>query len=273
MVIDTACPVVAILDSAGMAPDLYTCYLSPAELTEASVIGNERRRAEWVAGRLAAKYVFLHRERFGAFAGASLLTARNLTSIELDAFFRETYRSVAVTKDKSPGGGPARVGWQSESESLKVAISHASGLACAFIGAESVYSLDLELTSPRIPGFYLQNFTPGERNWTDSSARLFNLSSDWLYTLLWSAKECLLKTPRFAGLSLWNMPSLEINILSGIERLANINQPGGLSGTFQFLQAEATSPAPLTMPDSRTSFQLAVSGTADLILTALTRLD
>jgi hypothetical protein len=273
MVTDTGCPLVAILDSAGFPADCYTSFLSAAELSDASAIANDRRRQEWVAGRVAAKYVFLHRDRCCASAASTAMHSRHLTNTELAIFAPETYRSVDVIKDKSPGGGPAGAGWHAEGTTVKVAISHARGLACAFIGTEKVYSLDLEAASPRIPAFYLQNFTAAERDWASTSSRLLNVDSDWLYTLLWSAKECLLKTPRFAGLSLWNMPSLEIDFLGGSEHLAKVYASGSLPGIFHLLRAEVSSPEFQQGPRCRTPFQLAVSGTAELILTALTRLD
>jgi len=273
MVTDHGCRLVAILDSAGLPADCYASCLSATELREASAIANDRRRQEWVAGRVAAKYVFLHRESCGASAASTAMHSRRLTYTELATFAPETYRSVDVIKDKAPGGGPARAGWQADGATVKVAISHARGLACAFIGTEKVYSLDLEAASPRIPAFYLQNFTVAERDWAITSGRILNVDSDWLYTLLWSAKECLLKVPRFAGLSLWNMPSLEINFLGGSEHLAKVYASASLPGIFHFLRAEVSSPEYQQGPRCRTPFQLAVSGTAELILTALTRLD
>jgi 4'-phosphopantetheinyl transferase EntD len=256
---------VGILDSAKLSADQCVACLSPIELDESVAISNQRRRAEWLAGRIAAKFVFLERERSSASARSSGLRMRQITLGDLAGFSSETYREVVVTKDKSPAGGAPRIGWRSQGEGVRTAISHSNGLACAFIGDTNAYALDIEAPSPRIPAFYLRNFTPRERNWTGECARLFNLDPDWLYTLLWSAKECLLKTPSFVRLSLWNMPAIEINVVAGSERLAAVHQATGLSGNFEILGVET--PKGLG-PASH--FQLAVGGTANLILAAIT---
>jgi phosphopantetheinyl transferase (holo-ACP synthase) len=273
MVIDGGRPLVGLLDSASLPAGACTTWLSEPERRDAQAIANNRRRDEWTAGRIAAKYVFLHRDRFGGFIGTGALSLQSLTGKELAGFSPEAYSSVSVTKDKSPGGGPARVGWGAENGTVKVAISHTRGLACAFIGTGEVYSLDVEVPSRRLPAFYLQNFTEKERDWASASARQFDLNPDWLYALLWSAKECLLKTPQFLSLSLWNMPGLEIDIPGAAEYLTILHHSDNLSRDFHFLKAEVFSPASSKATPSHMHFQLAVSGTADLILTVITRLD
>ena len=190
----------------------------------------------------------------------------------LDAFTARTYRDVVVRKSESLGGGPARIEWRSGGPATNVAISHVQGLACAFIGSTEVYSVDLEMRKPRVPEFYAHNFTPREQSWSSECARSLNLDSDWLYTLLWSAKECLLKTPAFAGLSLWDMPSMEINFLTGSGSLKALHDAQTFSGYFESLEAEVT-PADRKSRCPAKHFRLAVSGTADLVLTAITRLD
>jgi hypothetical protein len=94
-------------------------------------------------------------------------------------------------------------------------------------------------------------------------AASYGLQPEWLYTLLWSARECLLKTPRFRALSLWDMPTLEIDIHGGVERLVKVHDSESFSGSFEMLQASTF----------RGPFQLAVAGDSNLILTAVTTLD
>lgn len=264
MAINGGRQMVGILDAAEFAGEPAQ-YLSPAELQECAAVRNERRREEWMAGRLAAKFVFLHRERSEA-SGAEL-HLQKITTGDLAGFTPQDYRAAVVTKDPSPAGGPARIGWHARGETVKVAISHVNGLACAFIGSTQVYAVDLEARAARVPAFYAHNFTARERSWTSACARSFQLDSDWLYTLLWSVKECLLKTPDFATLSLWDMPAMEINVLSGSERLKAIHDAKGLTGQFEILQAEVEG------RNRQWPLRLAVSGTADLVVTAITKLD
>jgi hypothetical protein len=266
-------PLVGLLDSAELDADRFASCLAAAELHDWSGIHHQERRDEWLAGRMAAKFVFLHRQEPGTSSETAELSLQRITSGTLDGFTPRAYREVVVTKHKSPGGGAAQVGLHAGGAALNVAISHVNGLACAFIGNTEVYSVDLEARTARVAEFYVHNFTPRERNWTGDCARSFNLNSDWLYTLLWSAKECLLKTPRFAALSLWDMPSIDINILQGSERLKTVHDAAGFSGDFELLRAEVAPGAHSQGRCPRGCFQLAVSGTADLVLTAITKLD
>jgi 4'-phosphopantetheinyl transferase EntD len=268
MAIPNAPALVGILDSADLSADRCASCLDPVEFEESFAIRHAQRRAEWLAGRIAAKYIFLERQGAGTLTDSPELRLQQITSGALAKFSSEAYRDVIVAKDKSPAGGPARIGWRCSGERVRTAISHVNGTACAFIGGTENYAVDLEAPSQRIPAFYLHNFTPRERSWTGDCARSFNIDTDWLYTLLWSAKECLLKTPAFATLSLWNMASIEINILAGSERLKAVHQARGFSGNLEFLQVET--PQGVGSPRH---FRLAVGGTANLILAAVTTLE
>ena len=99
-------------------------------------------------------------------------------------------------------------------------------------------------------------------------ARHSSLDSTWLYTLLWSAKECLLKTPQFGAFSLWNMASMESTIEHGQERLGEVQRSSRLASDFRFLRATVA-----TETLGARSFRMAVSGARDLVLVALTDFD
>src|ERR1700691_4762087 len=113
---------VAGLDSAEITREIQASCLRETEIQEAAAILNRRRREEWVAGRIAAKYAFLCGERFSEFAGPGELYLRRLSGADLAAFSCADYRSVSVVRDQTPGGGPARVGWSSGSDTVQVAI-------------------------------------------------------------------------------------------------------------------------------------------------------
>jgi hypothetical protein len=254
---------VVALDSAVITREIHASCLRETEIQEGAAILNQQRREEWVAGRIATKYAFLYGEQFPESAASGRLYLRNLDSADLAAFSSEEYRSVSVVRNQAPGGGPARVGWSSGNDTVQVAISHSSGFSCASVGTAGVCSLDIETPAPRVPQFYLHTFTARERDWVGACADSYGLHPEWLYTLLWSARECLLKTPRFTALSLWDMPSLEIDIPHGAERLVTVHDSKNLSGSFEFLLA-STFHGP---------FRLAVAGAPNLILTAITGLD
>jgi hypothetical protein len=254
---------VAGLDSAEITLEIQSSCLCEPEIQEAATIVSRRRREEWVAGRIAAKYTFLYSQQFTESGGCGALYFRQLNSDDLAAFSSEAYRSVSVVRERASGGGPARVGWSSGRDNVQAAISHSAGISCVSLGTAGVCSLDIETPAPRVPEFYLRTFTSRERDWVGACAGSYGLHREWLYTLLWSARECLLKTPRFTALSLWDMPSLEIHIPAGAERLFRIHNSKCLSGSFEFFEA-STFHGP---------FRLAVAGTPNLILTVITGFD
>src|SRR5476649_2775951 len=83
---------VAGLDSANVTRDIEASCLRETELQEAASIHNQRRREEWVAGRIAAKYAFLYAELSASFAGSGELSLRMLNRADLAAFSSEMYR-------------------------------------------------------------------------------------------------------------------------------------------------------------------------------------
>jgi len=254
---------VALMDSVGLVPGAVESYLAPEELEEYSALRRPRRTEQWLAGRTAAKFVFLERDRSSPSADGEV-RFRQITAPALAAFPPETYRGVIVASDKSPAGGAATIGWRESERRVRAAISHTDRFTCALIGNTELYSVDIEVPARRVPAFYLQNFTERERNWAGQWERSLAFNSDWLYTLLWSAKECLLKTPCFRTLSLWNMSSLEISVRTGMERLKSIQESMAFSGKLEALEVETS-----TGLGSPRGFRLAVGGTANLILAAL----
>jgi hypothetical protein len=254
---------VGLIDSSILSVQEAASYLSAAELEQYSAIRHDRRRTEWLSGRVAAKFVFLHRAEIGAPINSTLSLLR-LDPETLRRFSQQDYRQAVVQSHPSPGGGSARIGFAGDSSPVKVAITHGNGLACAFIGTTGDYAVDLEKRSPRVSEFYAQNFSWRETEWTCACADSLGLEREWLYTLLWSTKECLLKTPDFRDFSLWNMPAIEIQVLTGSERLKPFHDAAEFSSTFEILDARA----------SRSGLiQVAVSGTADFVVTAITNLD
>src|SRR5689334_24514495 len=100
---------VAMLDCDELQRFEWSRCLAAEEVDESRRIANHRRREEWVAGRIAAKFVFLQRERSGVTGYEPQLQLQSVTAPMLDAHTAEAYQEVIVIKDQSPGGGPARI--------------------------------------------------------------------------------------------------------------------------------------------------------------------
>ena len=249
----------AVLDSSALAGSDYEACLSRLERDEFSRFRATRRKNEWLAGRLSSKFLFLS-ERAGMQSAFTRLSAAGLES-----FTPSMYRSTEVMRSDNVRWGCPQVG--TGAETRDVAISHTNGIACALLGRGETIAVDMERVESRTPVFYKGNFTERERAWAAECSRRLGLDPHWTLTLLWSVKECLLKTPAFNDLSIWDMPALELRIVSGADELAHPQSAREFSGGFALLGVEATG-------RGRTvSQRVVVSGRYDLVITAILGVD
>lgn len=239
----------ATLDSSLLTGRSYEEFLSPREREEFLRFRTPVRKSEWLAGRLASKFLFLS-EHSGV-----------LSAADLARFPPSMYSGTEVMRSDSERFGLPRVG--AGGEFRDVAISHTNGIACALLGNGETIAVDMERVESRAPVFYRGNFTERERAWAAGCFHRLDLNQHWTLTLLWSIKECLLKTPAYNGLSIWNMPSLDLRIVSGEDGLAHPQSAREFSGGFVFLNVEATG------RNGTVPHLVAVSGRYDLVVTAI----
>lgn len=137
-----ACPVVALAPvPAGAAARAAweRAYLSPAERALLGDRAAEKRRAEFVAGRVAAK------------AAAALLLGSGWDRGDVD-----------VLRDGEEATGPPRLALSGGSPcEVRASISHADGLAVAAASREAV-GVDLVAVEDHGPAFEEEAFAPGE---------------------------------------------------------------------------------------------------------------
>jgi phosphopantetheinyl transferase len=246
---------IAILDSRLLPGGNYESFLSQDEHEEFLRFRAPLRKSEWLAGRLSSKFLFL--------SGQSGM----LSTADLSRFPPSLYRDTEVVRNDRVRFGLPQVGRGAEFRD--VAISHTNGIACALLGTGEVIAsreaiaVDIERVVSRSPAFCRGNFTEGEQARAAEYSQRLGLDPQWTFTLLWSIKECLLKTPSYNGLSIWDMPSLDIYIVSGEDDLMGPQSAGEFFGDFVLINVEATN-------RSRTvSHSVAVSGRYDLVLTAV----
>jgi 4'-phosphopantetheinyl transferase EntD len=253
---------VATLDSAALnGRDYIECFCA-SERRKILSSRNIQRRREYVAGRLAAKFLFLNQHSAEPLAAPSPI---HLTRALLDRFNDSEYRSAEVFRSDEVRAGLPRISWPGGKGAQSVAIAHTNGLACAFLGNEAAVSVDMERAEARTPGFYSGTFTSLERRWAGDVSSRLRLHLAWVFTFLWTAKECLLKTPWFHDLSIADLASINVLITSGEEQLVQPHFARDFLAGFVFLQADAADRSRVV------PVNLAVSGRHDLVLTALQR--
>jgi 4'-phosphopantetheinyl transferase len=143
-------------------------WLSSSERTRLDTMRIPKRRSDWRLGRWTAKlattaYLGVHSD------------VKELAEIEVRS---------------SPTGAP-EVYVSGSPAAVAISISHSGGrAACAITGAGCLLGCDLETIEPRSAGFVSDYFTNEER---DLVAKATSSERDLLVTLIWSAKESMLK--------------------------------------------------------------------------------
>lgn len=252
---------VASLQSRELQKQDYTCYLSADERTKYMALPSPTRKSEWLAGRLAAKYIFLNRletARVPQVAGWKP-TLTNLSADALGLYPSWMYRQVEVVTD---GAKPSLV-WCGQARRENVSLSHSGGVSCASLTFGAPTAIDIEGSAPRVAAFYRVNFSDAERRWASVALS----RSYWFFTFLWTLKESVVKLGCFTRTSIWNLPGIELEDLPRVNDL----------GAFSFRNTLSNQFAVFTLTVKKSAgvipLQVAVTGTRNLTLTVINPLD
>lgn len=251
---------VAVLDSRGLSRAENDCtqYLSRAERERHSSTRGSKRREEWLAGRLAAKYVFLHGLEMGSDAEVREWqpTLMRVSSRSLDAFPAWMYQALEVT---ATAGGP-RLVWLGRDHAASISLSHTPGDACACLAAHGIAGVDVEGVAARVDAFYGSNYTAAERAWVGRGVATEPGSREWMYTLLWTIKESALKARVCVQKSPWSFAGVEVTGLPEPEDVMWAYRRSTLGGRFGRFSAA------IDAERRRTSVEIAYAGSRDLIV-------
>jgi 4'-phosphopantetheinyl transferase superfamily protein len=252
---------VASLESRELQDKEYTRHLSVDERTKYVALPSQTRKSEWLAGRLAAKYIFLNRLETlqGTQNERWRPTLSKLSSATLDLYPSWMYQKVEVV---TTGAKPGLV-WCGQARPESISLSHSCGVSCASLSFGAPTAIDIETAVPRLDAFYRINFSDAERRWAISAARDESSRSDWFFTLLWSLKESALKLGCLKQANVWNLPGIEIDGLPGVNDI----------GSFWFSSTMSSDFAVFTLSVKQHSrvipVQVAITGTRNLILTVI----
>ena len=249
---------VASIDSRDLQNRDYTAHLSVAERTKYMALPSRTRKSEWLAGRLAAKYVFLSRLETSQVTqdkGWRPIITR-LSAHALDHYPSWMYRQVeVVTAGKKPG-----LIWCGQARPESISLSHSCGTSCASLTFGAPTAIDIESAVPRLNAFYRINFSDTERRWANGAV---SSRSDWFFTFLWTVKESVLKLGCFPQTSIWNLPGIEIDGLPGLNKIGPFSFSNTFSSEFAVFELSVKAHSHV-LP-----VQVAVTGTSNLILTVV----
>lgn len=237
----------------------YTGHLSADERAKYLSLPGERRRSEWLAGRLAAKHLFLN--RLEMFEGARSLAWRpalsKLSADALGVYSPWMYRRIEVLAHD----GEPRLVWCGEDRPERVSLSHTNGMSSACIAFGTPTAIDVETSVRRHEAFYRNTFTEAERCWATRGTEGVFGSSNWYFTLLWTLKEAALKLGWTA--SLWNLPRIEIDGLPGLNHLEPLRRSRNVGDAFVVFTAR------LKKDRREMRVRAAVAGTRNYVLTVM----
>lgn len=250
---------VGVLDVCELQDRDYTSHLSADERARYASLPGERRKSEWLAGRLAAKHLFLNRlEMFEGTRSNNWRPALSKLSTEtLGVYSPWMYRKVEVLTDD----GKPRLVWCGKARTERVSLSHTGGLSCACIAQETPTAIDVETSVRRHEAFYRNTFSEVERDWATRGAEGELGEANWYFTLLWTLKESALKLGWTA--SLWNLPRIEIDGLPGLNHLEPLRRSRNMSDAFVVFTAGVKEAC------REMRVRVAVAGTRNYVLTVM----
>jgi len=259
---------VALLDSSELREDEYTHFLSPAERAKYVGIRNQRRRSEWLAGRLAAKYLFLSdmetSSRRWKNEWKPVLTM--LSSEDLDLYSPWMYQKVEVLPVGRVGKKPnPYLGfiWCDEKRPESISVSHTNNMSCACLTFGCATTIDIESAVPRVSSFYKNSFTEVEKAWVSHYGSGDDGRANWLFALLWTLKESALKLEVVHPASVWQLPQIEIEALPDLDNVLQFSSDTTFGVDFFRFKARVRE------QHSVMQVQVAVTGTRTLILSVM----
>jgi 4'-phosphopantetheinyl transferase EntD len=256
----TSCSV-GLLDAGQLQDERHTLLLSANERAKYLSLPSRSRKESWLAGRLAAKHIFLNRlemseESLGQQWRPSLTV---LTAEALTAYSPWMYRQAEVLSDD---GRPSLV-WCGRQRPENISLSHAGGVSCASIAAGAPTAIDIETAVERVGAFYRTNFTEAEREWAHRGAAGERVRSNWYFTLLWTLKESVLKLGWLKQAGVWEIPWIEIDGLPGFDYIGPVWCNSTVGSDFVVFTARVKESCRVMQ------VQVAVSGTRNFVLTVM----
>jgi 4'-phosphopantetheinyl transferase EntD len=246
----------------------YSDHLSVAEREWYRALRTEKRRSEWLAGRLAAKYLFLNRLELGEDSDGREWPPRiiPLSAGMLEDFPASLFRAVELYPSRDPGGGPPWLQFYGRRHESAVSVSHAGNNACVCLSKYVTVGIDIENILPKVAAFYQSNFTIAEREWVDRVGVSEQVGRDWLYTLLWTVKEAALKARAVVHKNPWGFTGVGVDGLPLPWDLLSATVTGNWGDYFGLFTAW------IEEQHVSTPVQVAFAATSHLIVTLVRRL-
>lgn len=203
----------AIIDLESLRPEeSYSACMSDAELAYLGAPRMQAQRQQSLGARLCLKHLFLQQM-------ACNISDRFIPihSDDLNRFPAWLYREVSASQNPKTAA-PALKWCGTRLPNLSVSLSHSGTLCCASLASARGIGVDVESATARTPEFYRAYFSAEERGWV--AANSVAIDAAWLFTILWSLKECAFKAARGEEWAFTDLAAIEV---VGFPELADVN--------------------------------------------------
>jgi hypothetical protein len=187
----------AVLNFTSLDPGRYPSYMSAAEGARLSSFRSHERREQSLWARLVLKYLFLQQMSDPA-ASIFAVSMLSLNERDLNRFPNWLYREVSLMPGED-SKSPLITWCGSRTNRLRCSLSHQRHCCVASVAEGTRVGVDIESVEERASEFYRGYFTRHEQEWVSLASS--NMEPAWLYSVLWSLKECALKAAE--GLGAW----------------------------------------------------------------------
>ena len=257
---------VGLLDARELRDGAYVRHLSVDERAKFTALSSQTRKGEWLAGRLAAKYIFLsgleqsqtpkpYQPKIQQWRPRLSELSREM----LCDYSPWMYRKVKVVTND---GRPSLV-WCGQVRSESVSLSHSGSVSCASVSFSEPTAIDIEAPLPRLDAFYRVNFSEAERRWATRIAGDELNETNWFFTLLWTLKESALKLGWLNQTSIWSLPRIEIGDLPGLKNIGPSWYSNTMSNDFSIFTVRIKEHCRVMQ------VKVAITGTRNFILTVM----
>lgn len=179
--------------------DNENLYMNGTELEYINKPSNPMRRNQRLAGRFLLKSLMLNQLN-----ASNLKSKTNGESYPFPAWLFCRLHIINKPKKLSTNNKYLLAYWCNKELPDFFSISHKPALTAVVLNKKCV-GIDIEKIKKRVPGFYKFSFTPIEKRWMK---RVSGKTFDYRGTLLWTLKECFLKSGVYTDFSIMHFNKL-----------------------------------------------------------------
>jgi len=217
---------------------------------------NRARRDQSAWARICCKYLFL--AQMDSYISEQVV---DVTPGDLSRFPAWLYREISLTPHEQQHG-PQRFTWCGNPlPEIRAALTHSKNTCGASLASGRGVGVDVERVEDRRDCFLREYFSAAEREWVAAqSGKPEPMKPTWLFSVLWSLKECAFKAGATGATEFSELAHLEVVRFPCRDSLAEFHRREGFTRDPASFRVQVRSPAGFH------SLDVELAGSRDLIL-------